>query len=189
MALFGGPYSNEINALNTSIKAELGKIQGSQFNLGTILLKKMDEGLVIEDADLQAEYAKVCEYRNNIQQMNGQLEDINRKIAEEEAARQAEIERKKAEAEAARQARIAEAEAIKLAKQAQAAQQAVASAAATCPTCGKAVIAGAAFCGNCGSKLEAPKPATPAPAFCGKCGNSLIPGAMFCNNCGAKVGQ
>jgi len=61
-------------------------------------------------------------------------------------------------------------------------------AATLCPSCGVAVVAGAEFCQTCGSRL-APQ-AAPAPVrFCVRCGAELRPTSRFCPKCGETVPQ
>ncbi len=149
MALFG-PYNAEINQLNTQIKLESGKISGYQYTLGVLLLRKLDEGMTFDD-EIMEQYAAILETRANITACNTQLEEIQRKIAEEEAQRAAERERKQAEAAQLRAARAAEAQAKVNALLGRNGSQA--PAAGFCPNCGNPLASGMLFCNKCGTKL------------------------------------
>ena len=48
MAFFG-PHNAEINQINAQIKNENGKISGYQYTLGVMVLRKLDEGMVLDD--------------------------------------------------------------------------------------------------------------------------------------------
>ena len=182
MSIFGGPHSAEINQLNAQIKTENGKISGYQYTLGTLLLKKLEEGYVMDDPVIMEQYAMVKASRESIAGCTEKLQELQKLIAEEEAQKAAEKERKQAEAATLRAARAAE-----LAAKTNALfnRKQTAAAGAVCPSCGNAVAPGMLFCNKCGTKLAEPAPA-PA-AVCPECGNPLSEGMLFCNKCGHKL--
>lgn len=182
MAFFG-PHNAEINQINAQIKNENGKISGYQYTLGVMVLRKLDEGMVLDDEIMEL-YGNIKASREAIEGYNTKLAEIQQLIAEEEAAKQAEKERRAAEAATLRAARAAE-----LAAKAGGlfGRNSAPAGGASCPNCGNVVAAGMLFCNKCGTKLpEAPAPV--AGKVCPNCGNSVEEGMAFCNKCGTKLG-
>ena len=101
--------------------------------------------------------------------------ELNERIAQIQAEKDAKDQavREKAEAEAA---------AAREKEEAEAAARAAAGLVA-CPECGAKYAVGVKFCSACGTRL--PEPA-PAKRFCIGCGAEIAEGMRFCGNCGTR---
>ncbi|MDY3919541.1 MAG: zinc ribbon domain-containing protein [Candidatus Limivivens sp.] len=161
----------ESTKLNAKIAPEKRSLDAEMKKIGEYYYQKYKDGESLEEG--------VLEFCAEADIHRGKIEELERMIAEIEAAR---IKREEAkvqeEAEKAAEVEVVE----------EPEKETVA-----CPQCGAENGAHMNFCSQCGAKLEIQEepekeeePEEPLK-FCPNCGKELEPGMKFCGSCGTKL--